>query len=44
VLLTVKGDSGGLASDGGGVALFNILNKKNIENIQRPPKRQRGLR
>ena len=28
VLLTVKGDSGGLASDGGGVALFNILNKK----------------
>ena len=44
MLLTVKGDSGGLASDGGGVALFNILNKKNIENIQRPPKRQRGLR
>ena len=28
VLLTVKGNSGGLTSDGGGVALFNILNKK----------------
>ena len=28
VLLTVKGDSGGLASDSCGVALFNILNKK----------------
>jgi hypothetical protein len=28
VLLTVKGHSGGLASDSGGVALFNILNKK----------------
>lgn len=44
VLLTIEGNSGGLASDGGGVALFNILNKKNIENIQRLPKRQRGLR
>ena len=44
VLLAIKGHSGGLASDGRGVALFNILNKKNIENIQRPPKRQRGLR
>jgi hypothetical protein len=28
VLLTVKGNSGGLASDGRGVALFNISNKK----------------
>jgi hypothetical protein len=27
VLLSVKGHSGRLASDGGGVALFNILNK-----------------
>ena len=44
VLLSVQGHSGRLASDGRGVALFNILNKKNIENIQRPPKRQRGLR
>ena len=44
VLLSVKGHSRRLASDGRGVALFNILNKKNIENIQRPPKRQRGLR
>ena len=31
VLLTVKGNSGGLASDGGGIALFNILNKKNLK-------------
>jgi hypothetical protein len=44
VLLSVEGHSRRLASDGRGVALFNILNKKNIENIQRPPKRQRGLR
>lgn len=29
VLLAVEGHSGGLASDGCGVALFNILNKKN---------------
>ena len=40
VLLAIEGNSGGLASDGGGVALLNIIlfTKK---SIQHPQERQR---